>query len=239
MINTLAQVDFFASSGRSAWHRASARSKLLLAALAIGLAIAAPTVALQVTLYAGALLLLLTSGVGARLALAAAGYPLPFVLLFIALRWDGTLATALTLALRPLTATLVTVWLVATTPYPDLFAPISRVLPRALGDGLFLTYRALFTFLARSERLFRAIHLRGGDRLPARRRLTLAGEGIGTLVLHGFERSERLHATMRLRGYDGRVCGCRHWAEWTRADLLVAGVALMLAGAAIALWRST
>lgn len=237
MINTLAQVDLLASSGRSPWHRASALSKLLLAALTLGLAIAAPALGLQLTLYLAAAALLLTSGIPARLALAAAGYPLLFVALFVVLRWDGTLETAARVALRPLTATLVSVWLVATTPYPDLFAPLSRLLPRAIADGLFLTYRALFTFLARSERLFRAFHLRGGDRLPARRRLTVAGEGIGTLVLHGFERSERLHATMRLRGWDGRVCGCRHWAEWTRADVLVAGVGLMLAGAAIALWR--
>ena len=237
MINTLAQVDLLASSGRSPWHKASALAKLLLAALALGLAIAAPTLGLQITLYFAAALLLVTSHIPARLAFAAAGYPLLFVALFVALRWDGTLETALRVALRPLTATLITVWLIATTPYPDLFAPLSRVLPRAIADGLFLTYRALFTFLARSERLFRALRLRGGDHLPPRRRLTVAGEGLGTLVLHGFERSERLHATLRLRGYDGRVCGCRHWAEWTRADVLVLGAALMLVGAAIALWK--
>lgn len=237
MINTLAQVDLLASSGRSPWHRASALAKLLLAALTLGLAIAAPTLGLQIVVAGGAAGLLLTGGLPRRLALAAAAYPLPFVLLFVVLRWDGALATALGVALRPITATLVTVWLVATTPYPDLFAPLSRALPRGIADGLFLTYRALFAFLARSERLFRALRLRGGTRLPARRRLTVAGEGIGTLVLHGFERSERLHAAMRLRGFDGRVCGCRHWAEWTRADVLVLGVGLMMTGAAIALWR--
>lgn len=234
MINTLAQVDWIASSGRSVWHRASALSKLLFAALAIGLAIGARGAGLQLALYAAAWAVLLTSGISGRLALAAAGAPLLFVVFFAALTWDGTLP--LEMALRPLTATLITVWLVATTPYPDLFAPVSRLLPRALADGLFLTYRALFTFLARSERMFRALRLRGGSYLPPRRRLTIAGEAIGTLVLHGFERSERLHATMRLRGYDGRVCGCRHWAEWTRADLLVAAMAAGLSFLAWRLW---
>ena len=55
------------------------------------------------------------------------------------------------LRLRPVIASLVALWLVGTTPYPDLFAPLSRVLPRALGDGLFLTYRAVFA-LARPRR---------------------------------------------------------------------------------------
>lgn len=236
MINTLAQVDLVASSGRSPWHRASAISKLVLAALGLALALAAPTLPLQAALYAAAVTLLATSSLPARVAFAAATYPLLFVALFVALRWDGTLDTAARLALRPLTATAFTVWLVATTPYPDLFAPLSRVLPRPLADGLFLTYRALFAFVARSERLFRALRLRGGDRLPPRRRLTVAGEGIGTLLLHGFERSERLHAAMRLRGHDGRICGCRHWAEWTAADLAVGAAAGGLAGVAAGLW---
>ena len=92
---------------------------------------------------------------------------------------------------------LAALWLVGTTPYPDLFAPISRVLPRSVGDGLFLTYRALFELRARADRLWRA-HSAARRRVerPPRRRLTLAGEGLGTLVLHGFERSQRLYAAM-------------------------------------------
>src|SRR5207249_3176794 len=112
-------------------------------------------------------------------------------------------------------------------------APLSRVLPRGAGDGLFLTYRALFALLARSERLWRAFRLRGGLTGPARRRLMLAGEGLGTLVVHGFERSQRLYATMLLRGHSGRVCGCRHYAEWSPADLWV-----VLAGASACCCRA-
>jgi cobalt/nickel transport system permease protein len=237
MINTLAQVDLLASAGRSPWHRASALAKLLLAALAIGLAIAAPRLPLQLALYGAALALLLSSTLPFRLIAEAAGYPLLFVTFVVAMRWDGTFTTPLSIALRPLTATAFAVWLVATTPYPDLFAPLSRVLPRAIGDGLFLTYRALFDFLLRTEHLARALHLRGGDRLPMRRRLAAAGEGLGTLVLHGFERSERVVAIMQLRGHSRRVCGCRHWAEWTAADLWVALAGAVIVGAAWMLWR--
>ncbi|HEY6867950.1 MAG TPA: hypothetical protein VI792_11875, partial [Candidatus Eisenbacteria bacterium] len=80
--------------------------------------------------------------------------------------------------------------------------------------------------------------LRGGATGPARRRLAVAGEGLGTLVLHGFERSQRLYATMQLRGHSGRVCGCRHYAEWAREDVLVALAGLVAVAAAVTLWRA-
>ena len=70
--------------------------------------------------------------------------------------------------------------------------------------------------------------------LPAR---VLAGESLGTLVVHGFERSERLYATMQLRGHSGRICGCRHWTEVSPADAWVAGAGLVLIAAAVVLWR--
>ena len=237
MINTIAQVDQIASSGATPWHRASAIAKLLLAAALIALAVASPSIALLAALYAGAWLLALSARLPSRLVLVAAGYPIVFSSLFVISSWDGTWRTPVRLLLRPLTASLVAVWLVGTTPYPDLFAPLSRALPRSVGDGLFLTYRSLFDLMARAERLWRALHLRGGAQGSARRRLTLAGEGLGTLVLVGFERSQRQYAAMLLRGYSGRICGCRHWAEWTRDDAWVALAAAILAAAAALLWR--
>lgn len=237
MINTIAQIDYIANAGRSPWHRASALSKLMLALVAVLLAVFAPGWRLQATLFAAGATLAITSRIPFRLLIAAAGYPLLFVGLFVALRWDGTLETPLRIVLRPLTASMFVVWLIGTTPYPDLFAPISRALPRSVGDGLFLTYRALFELLARAQRWFRALHLRGGDSLPARKRLPLAGEGLATLVLYSFERSQRLYSTMLLRGHSGRICGCRHWAEWTRADAWVLLAGALLATGSVLMWR--
>ena len=238
MIEVLTRIDYCASAGGTPWHRASALAKLLLAAVLVLLAVFAPTLRLLLVLHVLAWTLALTSRLPARLIAAAAGYPLAFSLLFVLGRWDGTWQTPLVLVLRPLTASLTAVWLVGTTPYPDLFAPLSRLLPRGAADGLFLTYRALFHLLERTERLWRALRLRGGASGPARRRLAVAGEGLGTLVLYSFERSQRLYATMLLRGHDGRVCGCRHYAEWAREDALVALVGLIAAVAVVGTWRA-
>jgi len=236
VINTLSRIDYLASAGRTPWHRASALSKLVLAAALIALAVFAPRLTLLAVVFLAAAALALTGGMPWRLVLIAAGYPALFSGLFIASAWDGSWQSPARILLRPLGASLTAVWLVGTTPYPDLFAPLSRVLPRAIGDALFLTYRALFELMTRAERLWRSVGLRGGTSVPARQRLTLAGEGLATLVLYGFERGQRQYATMLLRGHSGRICGCRHYAEWSRADALVAAaLAAVVTGAAL-LW---
>jgi cobalt/nickel transport system permease protein len=237
VINTIAQIDLLASSGRTPWHRASALAKLLLAALLIGLAVAAPSLALLAALHVLAWGLAVGGRLPLPLILAAAGYPIPFAVVFALAHWDGRIEAALPLLLRPLTASLTAVWLVGTTPYPDLFAPLSRLLPRGAGDGLFLTYRALSELIGRTERMWRALRLRGGTRGSAARRLGQVGEGLGTLVLYGFERSQRVYAVMSLRGHSGRICGCRHWAARTREDALAAAVAVVASLLAVALWR--
>lgn len=238
MIAVIAQLDHASSTGRSPWHRASALGKLALAAALVGLSVASPSLLLLAALHLFAWALVGTSGVPLKVALAAAAYPLVFLALVIAARWDGTAATPLFLVLRPLTASLTAVWLVGTTPYPDLFAPLSRVLPRNAGDGLFLTYRALFALLARAEDLRQALRLRGGMSGSPRRRLALVGEGLGTLIVHGFERSHGLYSAMLLRGHSGRICGCRHFARTGRADAWSVAGMVALAAAAVMLWST-
>lgn len=237
MIGTLAQIDFLAATPRSPWHGASALSKLLLAATIVLLAVLATSRTLLGVLFLLALVLALTGRLPVRLVGVAAGYPLLFVTLFVLAHWDGTWTTPARIVLRPLTCSLTAVWLMGTTPYPDVFAPLTRVLPRGVGDALFLVYRALFDLLGRLERLWRALKLRGGTQGSARRRLATAGEGLGTLVLYGFERSQRVYAALQLRGRAGRICGCRHYTEGSAADLLVALAGAIAIGAGVALWR--
>jgi cobalt/nickel transport system permease protein len=232
----LSAMDLMASAGGSPWHRASALSKLLLAVLIVLLAVFSPSLALLGVLFALTAVLALTARVPLRLLLVAMGYPIVFALLFVLARWDGTWTTPARTLLRPLTCSLAVLWLMGSTPYPDVFAPLSRALPRGVGDGLFLTYRALFELLGRLQRLWRALRLRGGAEGPLRRRLGLAGEGLGTLVLYGFERSQRFYATMQLRGHSGRICGCRHYADWNAADLLAVAAGVVVIGSAVALW---
>lgn len=236
MINTLAQIDQLATAGASPWHRASAISKLLLATAIVGIAVGSRGAALPGALFAIGAALALLARVPLRLVVAAAVTPLFFVAVFVVAHWRGDPRESLAFAMRPVAASVAALWLVTTTPYPDLFAPLSRLLPRPLGDGLFLTYRAVFALLDRVERLWRAMFLRGALGAPWRRRLTGAGEAVGTLILHGFERSQQQYQVMLLRGHSGRICGCRHYLEFAPADAWVAAAAALVLLVTVLLW---
>jgi len=239
VINTFAQIDHLASAGRSVWHRASALPKLLLAAVYVGLAVGTPSWGVLLVLLATVLGLCVSARVPRQLALAAASAPLLFSAIFVLAHARTDWVQPLVLIARPMVASLTAVWLVSSTPYPDLFAPISRVLPRGVGDSLFLTYRALFALIARVERMGSALRLRGALARPMRERFPVLGEAVGTVVLSGFERSHRLYQAMHLRGHSGRICGCRHYLELTREDFWVVVLALWAVAASLVLghWR--
>ena len=225
MSHDLALVDHWASNGTSAFHRASALSKLAFVVLILASVLTSSSPAFLGGLYAALALLVLLARVPLGAALLLSFYPVLFSALWLLSRWNGDWHAPLVLVLRALAASLTAVLLVATTPYPDLFAPIARVTPRLVGDGLFLTYRAFFLLVARADRMWTALKLRGGltgRGLP--RDFRVAGEGLGQLVIHSYDRSQRLYAIMHIRGHSGRVCGCRHWAEFSAFDLVPLGL---------------
>jgi len=230
--NDLARVDLWASSGRSVWHRASALSKILFVLVVLGTILFSHSLPFVLGVYLGICALVALAGVPLGPALLLALYPVLFSSLYLLSRWNGHWELPALLLLRSLSSSLLAVLLVSTTPYPDLFAPISRVTPRLVGDGLFLTYRAFFLLVARADRMWAASKLRGGlsgRGLP--KDLRFAGEGLGQLVIHAFDRSQRLYAVMQLRGHSGRVCGCRHWAEFGWPDLVPLSFAFLAVAA--------
>jgi len=230
----LAMVDYWASSGKSAWHQASAGAKLLLTAVIIGSAVFSYSLPFLAGLYCGIWLLVLWARLPLGRVIVLSIYPALFSLLFIVSRLDGTWITPLVYLLRALTAGLVAIWLVGTTQYPDIFAPISRLVPRLVGDTLFLSYRAFFTLVDKLFHLAAALRLRGGfGRAGLNRQLRNLGAGLGTLVLFSVERSQRVYAVMAVRGHSGRVCGCRHWASGTRFDIVVILIALAVVASAV------
>lgn len=238
MINAFTQIDHLASAGTSPWHRASAIAKLLLVLLHLVLALVVPSWVALAALFLTALVLCATARVPRRLMLAAATTPLLFSVIFVAAHYHGDVVEAARLLLRPMVVSLSAVWLVSTTPYPDLFAPLSRLLPQRVGDSLFLTYRAVFVLLERVERLWKALRLRGAMARPVRERVAVVGEALGTVVLSGFDRSVRLYQVMHLRGHSGRICGCRHYLDLTRADRWVLVAALWSTALCAVLWRA-
>jgi energy-coupling factor transporter transmembrane protein EcfT len=145
--------------------------------------------------------------------------PVPLVGLFALSRWNGHVDGPLAIVSKGMLTALAGLLVASTTPYPELLAPATRVLPTVLSDSLVLTYRALFILWARLDALWLAIRARGGffrkpraGTLPWaaagttwRRRAGVAATGTAIAVLRGVDLSGRLYDVMRLRGYQGRL----------------------------------
>ena len=119
-------------------------------------------------------------GVGAamrlpmRLLLGLAAYPALFAALFALAAAADPLTGALVIS-KAVAAALAAVLLMLTTPYPQVFAPLQRVLPRVVGDALLMTYRSLFLLLDKFADVLVAVRIRSGlsgthpSPLPVRR----------------------------------------------------------------------
>jgi cobalt/nickel transport system permease protein len=125
---------------------------------------------------------------------------------------DGTIAVG-SIMLKSWLAVLVAIVLTSTTQPVDLIRGLERLrLPRVLASTIFFMYRYLFVIGGEGQRMMRARDsrsavsddvLRSGGSLSWRGRVL--GNMIGSLFIRSFERSERIHAAMQARGYDGTI----------------------------------
>ncbi|MDP2183246.1 MAG: energy-coupling factor transporter transmembrane component T [Actinomycetota bacterium] len=230
-------VDHSATLGTSWLHRASPVAKLAAFALTLA-AVVLTWNALVVASLAIMLASVATScRLKFRLTYSLALYPGLFALVFAVSSAPDALVGAV-IVLKAVTAALAAVIIVLTTPYPQVFAPVQRIVPSIVGDALLMTYRSTFLLLEKFSNLLRAVRLRSGltagHPVRAARATTSA---LGGLLLYSFDLSQRDYDVMRLRGYEGRLRAPLPRGESPARDVaLVAGAALALATSA--LWRA-
>jgi energy-coupling factor transporter transmembrane protein EcfT len=196
-------IDLSATSGRSGLHTASVAAKLA----AFALVLAAVVLQQNVLVIAACGLLLAALAVVSRLPLRAvfglAAYPALFAVVFAFAAAPDALTGAL-FVVRAVTAALGAIVLLFVTPYPQLFAPMQRVLPEVVGDALLMTYRSLFLLFDKFEHLRLAVRLRSGLSRGHPVRAARAGvSALGSLVLYALDLSQREYDVLRLRGYEG------------------------------------
>ena len=201
----IARVDASATRGTSALHRAVPGAKLAAFALVlIGVVASA-----NVLVIGGIALTLVAVIVVLRLPwrpmLLLALYPGIFGAIYAFAAAADVLSASL-IILKAVTAALVAVLLMFTTPYPQVFAPIQRVLPAVIGDALLMTYRSLFLLLEKFSHTLTAVRLRAGlvGASPIRSAATIT-RSLGGVLLYSIDLSQRTHDVMYLRGYDGRL----------------------------------
>jgi len=232
----ITRIDYSATHGKSALHRAVPSAKLAAFALVLT-AVVASTNVLVVTALALTLI-----GVAAALSLplrpvlALSAYPGIFAALF-AFAASADLLSASLIVAKAVTAALAAVLLMFTTPYPQVFAPIQKVVPPVIGDAILMTYRSLFLLLEKFGSTLTAARLRAGltGRRPVRSAATIA-RTLGAVLLYSMDLSQRTHDVMLLRGYDGRLAVTAQPSTSRSLDLVVVTIAASLCTVAIA-WR--
>ncbi|HUG13427.1 MAG TPA: cobalt ECF transporter T component CbiQ [Thermomicrobiales bacterium] len=140
---------------------------------------------------------------------------------------EGVVAVG-SIMLKSWLSVLVAIVLTSTTRPIDLIRGLERLrLPRVLAATVFFMYRYLFVIGAEGQRMMRARDSRSAESTDALRsggslawRGRVLGNMVGSLFIRSFERSERIHAAMQARGYDGTI---RFAAErgLVRADWLL------------------
>ena len=200
--------DLWATHHRSWLHSASLAAKAALVAAVLFTVILADHVVLLLATYGLVLALLLTTPLPVLTLGATSLYTVLFVAVFAISRWDGTWLTPLTIVAKAPTMALVVLLLVASTPYPRIFAPLSRFLPALVAESLLMAYRAVFVLLELTRRLLLSLRLRGGlgGGSPWQRVKNLS-IGLGLVFVHSMDYVQRLYTVMRLRGYAGQIAG--------------------------------
>ena len=231
----IAAIDQWANNGTSPLHAASALGKGLAATFVLAAVIVSWSPYLLLSIYLVLLAGVLVSRLPFRSVAGIAAYPTIFAALFALSRLDGTWTTPAVILLKSLTAAQVMVLLIATTPYPDVFAAIGRFLPRIVADGLFITYNSVFLLLDQFDHMLTAQRLRGGmsRRRPIASGVNLA-RSLGMLLIHAIDLAERLYEIMRVRGYRGRIVATSRWRAISERDVPPMAAALVLLAVALA-----
>jgi cobalt/nickel transport system permease protein len=187
-------------------HRLDARVKLIGGLFFIGCVLLTPPAHAERLLAYGGVLLFITvlSELGIGSLLFRAALVLPFVAIAaLGLLFGGAKETFYFVFARTVLCVFCALLLTATTP----FAQIVGALRWLRVPSLFVTlrgfiYRYFFVFIEEGQRMRRAYASRSPMRGDLRHAKSF-GKLIGALMLRTYERSERIHAAMLARGFDG------------------------------------
>ncbi|MFN0058851.1 MAG: energy-coupling factor transporter transmembrane component T family protein [Planctomycetota bacterium] len=226
-------IDEFADDD-SLIHRWDVRVKLVtLSALGIAFAstrsVEAAGAALGIALYYCAL---------ARLPFGAAWMRARWVVcvlapLAVVLAWQAQSAwIGVAILLRGVAIMVLTLPLVSTARFADTLAALRSLhVPGRLLTVFLFTYRYLFLFLDDLRSLELALAARGYVAGRGVRPLRMAAAQVGNLLVRSFEKTERIHHAMQVRGFRGQFVPRRSFS--LRSIDVLFGVATLLAAAAL------
>ena len=227
-------IDRSATSDAGWLHLRSPRSKLAAFALVIAAVVVTWNAFVALAVVLAVFGAAASSRVDLKLTLALAAYPAAFAFIFGIAASSDPLYIAV-LMLKAVAAGLSAVTIVLTTPYPQIFAPVQRIVPGIVGDALLMTYRTTFLLLDKFANLVRAVRLRAGVRgTHSVRTARATTQALGGLLLYSLDLAQRDYDVMRLRGYSGRLRTEPVTSADARVDVAVVLAAALVLAASVA-----
>lgn len=218
----LADIDYQALSKDSYLHHRRVDAKLLSSAFMLIAVLAAQSITPLVVILCFLLSALIISKLPLKTLLHLSFYPLFFSSLFIAILWSSNASLGLLSIFKALSSAWIMISLVATTPYVDIFASLSKVLPSLLVDLFLFTYRSFFILIEKVSDLIKVIRLRGGYH-PTHpiRNIKNFSSALALLFVRSFEMNDRMYQIYSLRGYQGKLPLREERRPWSIHEVII------------------
>lgn len=227
-----------ASSGASLFHRAGVFSKLLMVVCLLVAIMGSSNVLMLGSLIAILLILHLLARVQFKEIMHLLFYPFFFSVLFALLKFQESWTSGILVMFKGTGAALATLFLLATTPWVEVFAFLSAYLPGLLVDIFLFTYRSFFILLDQVDGLLRNMRIRGGyHTFNVVMNVKNMAAAVGLVLLHSFEMSQRMYRIYLLRGYNGGIPVARRWWKLGYPDGVVIALSILIVVGTVVSWK--
>jgi cobalt/nickel transport system permease protein len=203
-MSTIYLIDHYANNLNSPIHRASALSKIIGAALALGTSMLTDSVIALMVDFLIILMMILLARLSPFRMLKWAIYPAFFASIFAVSQLPSSFIRPLATMLKAINSALIMLFIASTTPYPELFSILGNI-SQTIGNVAFLTYRFFFLFIDQASKRFTAMKSRGGLAGGWKKRIINMANFMGLIFVISFETSENVYSALKIRGYDGKI----------------------------------
>ncbi|SCZ01249.1 energy-coupling factor transporter transmembrane component T family protein [Alkaliphilus peptidifermentans] len=231
----IAEIDYLSNTTDSPLHRMRAVSKSIFSLLVLASFIISNNIYKLSGLILILLILFAIGKIPYNKVFHLVLYPLFFSLLFAFIRLQQSYILGLIVILKASGAALTMILLITTTPYVDIFALLSKFLPKLLVDIFLFTYRSVFILIEQMENLLKSMKLRGGYRSfnLVKNIKNIAG-ALGIMIIHSYDMNDRMYQIYTLRGYNGGIpITSDNWPLKGRDVLLIFFSVIILLGTVI------
>lgn len=198
-MSSIYQIDFYANTLESFFHKRSVITKILFMILVLAAIVVSQKLLMLFFIFVILLYFLIRAKISLIYVLRWLVFPLFFASIFALSQFRQPHLAALTM-LRATDSVLLCLFIICTTPFPEIFALLGKISP-FLSNIFFLTYRFFFLLIEEIETRVKMIRVRGFSRAGLRQKFNAAATLIGRIFISTIDRSEKVFYFLRVRGY--------------------------------------